>query len=121
MLIVHGQAVKDLDRAELVERPVEHFSLVHLACADEQSNVVPGKCLELIGKGAQAIRYVLGGSSPFIAQEIAILEPNDLGVAKEGQGLEGFTKLLQGLERLAAVRGGSINNLVVRSAELPRP
>ena len=95
--VIHGPAGEAFDRADLVEGFVKDLALVHFAGADEQADVLPGKLLQFLRQRGQRFGDGLGGGGPFVAEEIAVLEPDDLAAAEEGQGLEGLAQSARAL------------------------
>ena len=94
------QPAKALHRAELVERLVKNLSLVHLAGADEQADVLPGKFFQLLRQVPPSVSVTAcGRGGAVVAEKIAILQPDDLAAAEEGQGLQRFAQFGQGLQR----------------------
>ena len=52
----------------------------------------------------------------FVAEEIAVLKPDNFGAAEKGQGLQRFAKPAENFQRFTAVRYRAVNDLVVHSA-----
>src|SRR5439155_10008848 len=109
------------DRGDFLKRFIEGFALVRLPGADQQANAVPRELLEFLSEFSQGSGHRLRAGGPFVPEEIAVLEPDGFAAAKEGEGLQGFAKFAQRLERLTAIVNGGINDFVVQAAQLGTP
>ena len=63
----------------------------------------------------------LRGGGAFVAEEIAVAQPDGLAGAEKRQGLQGFAKFGDGGERVAAVGNGGLDDFVVHAAKLIAP
>ena len=70
------------------------------------------------GFGAQP---PFGGGGSFLAEEIAVLEPDDFCAAEKREGLKGLAQLGEGLEGFGAIVDGGVNEFVVHAAQLLAP
>jgi len=118
--VVRRPPGKALDRAQLVEGLVESLALVHLAGADEQADVCPRKLFEFPGQFRQRFRHVRRGRA-LVAQEIAVLEPDDLPGAEERQGLQGLPEFGQRPEGFVFRGDARIYRFVVHPPHFRRP
>ena len=89
--------------------------------ADEQPHALPLKVFQFLGQFLQRFRDRRGGCRAFIAQKIAIAQPDDLAGAKKGKGLQRFAQPAQRGERLAAVGNGGLDDFVVHAAQFVAP
>ena len=63
----------------------------------------------------------LRGSGAFIAEKIAVPQPDDLAAAEKGERLERFAESGDGFQRVAAVGNRGLDDLVVHAAKFVAP
>ena len=119
--VIHRPAGKGFDRPDFIERFEKGFALVHLARADEQAHALPGKLFQFLGQFVQCFRDGLRRRGAFVAEKIAVAQPDDLAGAKKRQRLQRFAQAGEGGERLAAVGPGGLDGFVVHASQLVAP
>ena len=109
------------NRADFFECLVKRLSLVHLAGADEKTHVLPRKLLQFLRQISQRFGHRLRARGAFVAEKIAVLEPDNFAAAKERESLQRFANFAECLQRFAAVVHSGVDDFVIRAAQLTAP
>ena len=88
VLVVRRPRRENLHRAELVERFEKSFAPVHLARADEQPDVLPREFFQFVRQFRQRLRHRRRRGRAFLAEKIAVAQPDNFAGAEEGKGLQ---------------------------------
>ena len=119
--VIHRPAGKSFDRPDFIEGFEKGLALVHLAGADEQPDSRPFEFFKFLGQIVQRSGDRLRRRGAFVAEKIAVAQPDDLAGAKKWEGLQRFAQPGQRGERLAAVGDSGLDDFVVHAAQFITP